>query len=217
MKALLNVSGCELMHLRTAKKIDFIKQGNVFLYPMPNGSSILEHPLGINLINWYRVKHPIEIDNKPTSPQTKRALELLLNEILIPIQRKFANLQITYGFTSSELKRYISKNSPTGTAPEIDQHSSCELNSLKNLICERSGAACDIIMTDTSMAEVVRYIINNLNYDRIYFYGRDRPVHISCSEKPVKHLQIMKETESGRRYPAQKAFNQDAITLAKSL
>jgi len=217
IKAILKVSDCELMHLRTSEKLSFTKTGNSFFYLLPEGRSALEHPLGVELINWYKERHPTNINNEPDHPETRESLELLIHAVLLPVQKKFKNLRITYGFTSSALKRYIGRHSPAGTAPEIDQHASCELNTAGNKICSRSGAACDIIVSNASMAEVVRYIVNNLNYDRIYYYGANRPVHVSCSSELTKHLQIMKENQNGRRYPAQKAFSEDAITLAETL
>jgi hypothetical protein len=216
-KAILGISDCNLMHMRTAGRLKFIKKNNSFLYELPCGASALAHPLGTDLIHWYKNKHKVDINNEPSSVETKQALEMLLGELLLPLQRKFGHLQITYGFTSSALKRYITAKSPAGTAPDIDQHSSCELNTAGNQICSRKGAACDISVEGASMAEVVRYIVTNLNYDRIYYYGTNRPLHISCSSEPTKHLQIMKESEKGRRYPAQKAFREDAITLAETL
>lgn len=217
MKAILKVTDCELMHLRTTNKLQFQKKGNAFLYALPNGTSVLSHPLGQQLLNWHQQKHQSNIENKPSTSDSKSALEQLVIEILLPIEREFRRPKITYGFTSPELKRYIAKHSPQGTAPELDQHASCELNSQNNEICKRRGAACDFIVDDISMAVVVRYIVEHLNFDRIYYYGDDRPVHVSVSEQLNKHLQIMHESENGRRYPSFKGFGINAIKLAETL
>jgi hypothetical protein len=217
LKAVLNVTDCELMHLRLENKVQFTKQGNAFLYALPANTSLLSHPLGKQLLNWHKEKHQSSIENQPSNSESRQALELLIKDILLPIERKFKRLRITYGFTSPALKTYIAKNSPLGTAPALDQHSSCELNSKRSEICKRGGAACDFIVCGLSMAVVVRYISEHLNFDRIYYYGDDRPVHVSVSEQPNKHLQIMHESENGRRYPSLKGFGIDAVKLAATL
>lgn len=217
MKAILKVTDCDLMHLRTANKLQFQKKGNAFLYALPSSTSVLSHPMGQQLLNWHQQKHQSNIENAPSTSDSKLALEQLVVEILLPVERKFKRPKITYGFTSPELKRYIAKHSPRGTAPELDQHASCELNSKNNEICKRGGAACDFIIDGMSMAVVVRYILEHLNFDRIYYYGGDRPVHVSVSDEPHKHLQIMQQSENGRRYPSLKGFCNDAIKLAETL
>lgn len=217
IKAILKITDCELMHLRTANKLQFQKKGNAFLYSLPSNISVLSHPLGQQLLNWHQEKHQSIIENKPITSDSKLALEQLVVEILLPIERKFRRPKITYGFTSPELKRFIGKHSPKGTAPELDQHASCELNNNNNEICKRGGAACDFIIDGMSMAVVIRFISEHLNFDRIYYYGDDRPVHVSVSEQPHKHLQIMQQSENGRRYPSLKGFGIDAIKLAETL
>jgi hypothetical protein len=217
IKAILSISGCQLMHQRQNNLLPFIKKGNSFLYEMPAQVSVLQHPLGKRLINWYFNKHLVDIDNNPKSSESKNALELLINEILIPLERKFGKIKITYGFTSAKLQQYISKHSPAGTAPKLDQHSASELNVAGRQICERNGASCDIIIENYSSSAVVRYIVSKLNYDRIYFYGAQRPIHVSVSDTPIKHLQIMRNSINGKRYPAQKAFDKDVIKLAEVL
>jgi hypothetical protein len=128
MRKILGVSGCELMHLRESQKLSFSKEKKAYIYELPNDKSVLMHPLGKQLIEWHRGVHNINIDNQPTSPQSRASLELLINELLIPIERKFGKIKITYGFASAALKQYIAKNSPEGTCPELEQHTSCEIN-----------------------------------------------------------------------------------------
>jgi hypothetical protein len=184
---------------------------------LPKDVSVLEHPLGQQLIGWYKNKHDIQIDNTPKNSSSRLALEQLVNEILLPIAKEFGKLQTTYGFTSPALQRYIKLHSPSGTAPDIDQHSASELNLNAKPICNRGGAACDIIVETQSMANIVRFIVKNLRYDRIYYYGSHRPMHVSCNEIPNAHLQIMKESKNGKRYPAKKAFGEATIKLSESL
>lgn len=216
-KVILKISDCALMHMRTSGKLKYRKKGNAFFYQLPVGTSLLQHPLGYSLLNWHKEKHQSDIDNKPLVSDSSQALEKLLTDVLLPIERKFGRPNITYGFTSSALKSFISKSSPYRTTPDIDQHASYETNSVGSRICSRGGAACDLILTDKSSAEVVKFIASNLVFDRMYFYGSNRPIHVSVNQQPVRHLQVMKENEEGKLYPSFKAFGDDAIKLAESL
>ena len=217
MKAILKVSDCELMHMRTSGHLAFNKKGNSYFYALPTGTSVLKHPIGKQLIDWYKEKHPSDINNEPSNKNSQLALERLVIDLLLPLQRKYAGVKITYGFTSASLKRYIANHSKAGTAPDIDQHAASELNNAGKPICERNGAACDILVDGVSAKEVLRFIVKHLSFDRIYYYGANRPLHISSNSKPEKHLQIMKQSSAGRRYPSVKAFGDDAISLAESL
>jgi hypothetical protein len=202
MQKHLKVSGCELMHLREKGRLEFKKSGNAFLYQLPPGYSLLQHPLGLQLINWYKSSHPLEINNTTQSSETIKSLEKLVAEVLIPVENQFGPLQITYGFTSAELTKYIAKNSPAGTAPKLDQHASCEVNSKSNLYCVRYGAACDFVVNDIeSMHLVAEWINDNLSFDRIYFYGTDRPIHVSVGPDNSKFIQIMGTSSTGKRVP----------------
>ena len=85
-------------------------------------------------------------------------------------------------------------------------------------ICSRGGAACDFYIEGVPTSNIVRFITQKLNYDRIYYYGNNRPLHVSIQlTDPLKHLQIMGESENGRRYPGKKAFGDRAVILAEGL
>ena len=217
-KAILKISDCELMHMRIQGKIVFDKQGRSYLYELPEGYSILQHPLGNKLLHWYSGKHSFSESNTPVTQESASALERLLLEILLPINRAIGKPDITYGFTSFSLKKYIQRFSPNGTSPDLDQHSAFEKNSNDKQICSRGGAACDFLIEGVSSSDIVRYIVKNLNYDRIYYYGVDRPLHVSIHPtEPLKHLQVMGTSSKGRRYPSTKAFGDDAVKLAEKL
>lgn len=170
------------------------------------------------LLNWHKAKHHFDGSNLPTQ-ESELSLVLLTREILLPITENFGRLTVTYGFTSPALNRYIQRLSPAGTAPDLDQHSCSELNSKGSIICQRHGAACDFIVHDYGerMNEIAHFICLNLSFDKLYYYGRNRPIHISVSESPLRHLQLMQQSESGRRYPGKKAFGDDAEKLARQL
>lgn len=217
-KATLKISDCDLMHLRERGQLSFEKRGRAYFYDLPSNVSILVHPLGEALINWYEGKHDFFDSNVPNNVTSKLALEFMLFELLLPLKARFGKLVITYGFTSFPLKKFIQKASPSGTAPTLDQHSSHETNSMGKQICSRGGAACDFLMEGVATSDIVRFITRNLNYDRIYYYGNNRPLHVSIHlTEPLKHLQVMCESKNGRRYPGKKAFGEQAVILAGDL
>lgn len=168
------------------------------------------------LLNWYQAKHQFVGDNTPSAASVPM-LQQLTRDILLPLTQHFGELHITYGFTGPALSRYIQRLSPAGTAPDLDQHACCELNSKGTIICQRPGAACDFIVQgyENRMHEVTQFICQQLSFDKLYFYGRDRPLHVSVSDEPLRHLQLMQQSESGRRYPGKKAFKDNAIVLAR--
>ena len=197
------------MHLREKGRLEFKKLGNAFLYQLPSDYSLLQHPIGLQLLNWYKNRHPLDINNTPQSAETIRSLEKLVAEVLIPVENQFGSLQITYGFTSAELTKYIAKNSPAGIAPKLDQHASCEVNSKNNHYCKRKGAACDFVVDSNrnTMHLVAEWINENLSIDRIYFYGADRPIHISVGPDNSKFIQIMGTSTTGKRVPMRNGSN----------
>jgi len=129
--------------------------------------------------------------------QTFNALSDLAIDLIDPVIDYFGPIVLTYGFCSGALSRKISK----GIAPKLDQHASYEKNSRGNMICPRGGAACDFLIEDEDMFEVVKWIHTNLNYDRIYFYGSDRPIHVSISTNPKREITQLVVADSGRVVP----------------
>lgn len=170
------------------------------------------------LLNWHQARHQFDGDNTP-SVASAQMLQHLTRDILLPVCEHFGSLAITYGFTGPALSRYIQRLSPAGTAPTLDQHACIELNSIGKNICHRPGAACDFIVHgyEECMHVVAQFICEKLPFDKLYFYGRNRPIHISVSDEPLRHLQVMQQSSNGRRYPGKKAFGDNALALAKEL
>lgn len=218
-KKLLQVSDCELMHMRESGELNFVKKGNAFLYKLHDKYLLLKHPLANQLFNWYQGKHAISLNNIPKESESIESTIMMIETVLLPICKGLGNVTITYGFVSSELNKYIQKNSSSGTYPSIDQHAASELNNLNNHICKRHGLACDIIVSgyEERMEEVVLFIVKNLSFDKVYFYGKNRPLHVSVGNEPERHLQIMNVSDKGRRIPGRKAFGNKAIILAEEL
>ena len=86
-------------------------------------------------------------------------------------------------------------------APNLDQHAAHELNRNGRKVCERGGAAADFQVAGISSREVARWIVSNTRFDRLYFYGPDRPIHVSAARDPNREIVLMREIASGRRVP----------------
>lgn len=52
------------------------------------------------------------------------------------------------------------------------------------------------------MEEVARWIMENLPFDRLYFYGSGRPIHVSYAELHQGLAYEMREAPNGRRTPS---------------
>lgn len=139
----------------------------------------------------------LRIQNLPKNVQTYNALFDLATQILDPIVEYFGAIRLTYGLCTSELGKHIKKR----VAHDRDQHAACELKRNGSFICERLGAACDFIVEDENMLEVAQWIIENLPFDRLYYYGPTSPVHVSFGPDN-SHLAIqMIENSNGIRLP----------------
>ncbi|MFT5757820.1 MAG: hypothetical protein ACI9LM_002556 [Alteromonadaceae bacterium] len=218
-KKLLSISDCELMHMRVSGELKFVKKGNAFLYKLHDKHLLLKHPIANQLFNWYQNKHDISLDNIPKASESIQSTIMMIETILLPISKKFGDINITYGFVSYELNKYIQKNSSSGTYPSIDQHAASELNNANNHICKRHGLACDFIVYgyENQMDKVMLFIVNNLSFDKIYFYGHDKPIHVSVGNESERHLQVMNVSDKGRRIPGRKAYGNEAKVLAEEL
>lgn len=114
-------------------------------------------------------------ENTPRSPDTYNALFELATKVLDPVIEYFGGIKLTYGFASAELTRQIRK----GISPSLDQHIACETNKYGNPKCSRRGAAVDFLVEDEDMREVAKWISRHCEFDRLYFYGSNRPLHVS--------------------------------------
>jgi hypothetical protein len=132
----------------------------------------------------------------PAQPETWAALEAIATQILDPLVAEFGSLTLTYGFAAQALTRHI----PARIAPQLDQHASFELNSKGKRICERGGAAVDLHVPGAHASQVVAQL-RRLPFDRVYFYGDDRPIHVSWSATPIGHVTSMVPNANGRRVP----------------
>jgi hypothetical protein len=131
--------------------------------------------------------------NVPRSIDTYEALKVLAKNVLDPVVVEFGKIKLTYGVSCPELTRIISK----GISPPHDQHASYEMNSRDRYICSRLGAAVDFLTQEYDSLSVAKWIVTNCEYDRLYVYGADRPIHVSVGPEDKKHIVMMRKSEVG--------------------
>ena len=136
-------------------------------------------------------------DNTPQVPETYNAICDLAVHILDPVIEYFGAIELTYGFAGRALTRKITR----GIAPELDQHASCEVKMGDQPICDRLGAAVDFLVRDEDMREVMTWISANCHFDRMYFYGADRPLHVSIGPQNSRSKYEMVKTSASRQVP----------------
>lgn len=149
------------------------------------------------LIECGETQQRTQLRNVPLNPATYNALFDLATQVLDPVVDYFGSIRLTYGFCSAELGRHITRR----VAPKLDQHASWELNRAGKLICERGGAACDFLVEDEDMGEVAEWVMKHTPFDRLYFYGADRPIHVSYSDTPSQQAYRMVLGAGGQLLP----------------
>jgi DNA phosphorothioation-associated putative methyltransferase len=163
----------------------------------------LDHSCGANFkyrdfIECGQTQKRLGVSNVPLNPKTYNSILKLALEVLDPVIDYFGSIVLTYGFSSSELSKKINSS----IAPKIDQHSGHECNRLGNPICDRLGIASDFVVEDESMLEVARWVVSHTNFDRLYFYGDNRPIHVSAGPENSKQVTLMLPSKtSNRRIP----------------
>jgi DNA phosphorothioation-associated putative methyltransferase len=142
---------------------------------------------------WARLRTP----NLPKAPETYRALFELATKILDPVIEYYGSIELSYGFCSAALAKKIKHR----IAPTLDQHAACEITRTGKPICPRGGAAVDFFVRDENMREVAEWIVANLPFDRLYFYGEDRPMHVSYGPEQKREAIEMAPSSRGTRIP----------------
>jgi len=168
------------------------------LHSVPN----LDDPCGRfltyrQLIECGETQAATKLPNLPKNPESYTALFDLATSILDPVIEYFGGIELTYGFCSLELARQI----PARTAPELDQHAAHERKRTGAPVCPRLGAAVDFLVRDENMREVAAWIIANLPFDRLYFYGIESPLHVSVGPESRREAYEMVALPNGKRMP----------------
>ena len=164
-----------------------------------------------DLIECGETQSRLGISNLPLNPDTYNALYCLSTEILDPVVEYFGSIKLTYGFCSPTLAKNISSR----IAPKLDQHASHERSKAGTPICDRLGAAVDFLVEDEDMVEVALWITKNLPFDRLYVYGRAKPIHVSLNETPAGQVTLMTPAPSGRLIPRNCTGDQLQVLASK--
>jgi len=139
-----------------------------------------------------------EVPNLPLRHETWRGIRGLACEVLDSVIDQFGALQLTYAFSSPALSKRI----PSRICPSLDQHAGYEVHSgTGRTICGRGGQAVDIGVPCLASGVLVKWLFHNTPFDRIYFYGSARPVHVSWSPNPSRQVVWLHPSPSGRRVP----------------
>ena len=151
----------------------------------------------IDFIECSDTQKKVQVDNSPKELKTYEAISYLAKTIMDPIVEKYGQPQITYGLCSHNLQKHIKKS----VAPSLDQHAGNERNSKGNLICPRGGFAVDFKIEKIPTDILACYIVKNLDFDRLYFYGSDRPVHLSATQGISNQAIVIFRNTKNRRTP----------------
>lgn len=129
--------------------------------------------------------------------ETVPALQALCQQVIDPVINHYGKhrFELTYGFCSTDLKRFLAKKDPvTGlkngvSTPSVDQHMAHEKNRNGNYYCDRKGAACDFRILNLGSGTLVDWIVDQaLPFDSLYYYGPTRPIHISYGPQHKRQL-----------------------------
>ncbi len=143
-------------------------------------------------------KYADQIDPYPENwAETIPAIAALCEHLLDPIIAHFGRerFQLTYGFCSKDLQRLLAQKDPeTGikngrVAPSRDQHMAHEQNRNGKYYCDRLGAACDFRIVGLESDRLVEWILEQqLPFDSLYYYGGERPIHLSYAPQPRHNI-----------------------------
>lgn len=136
-------------------------------------------------------------DNVPAVAETYAAMKRLCTVLLDPVFETFGKLEITYGFSGPKLSRLVHGR----IYPRLDQHAGHETNKTGRLICHRGGQSVDFHVLGMDSKTVANWIVSHVRFDRLYFYGANRPIHVSVGLDPSGQIVVMLPGPSGRRSP----------------
>lgn len=138
----------------------------------------------------------------PQAVESWRMLAGLAQKVLDPVVDNFGALELTYGFAGPKLTRRI----PGRIATNLDQHAASELNQRGHRICLRQGAAADFHVPGVDSKLLLDWLIGCVPFDRIYYYGPKKPVHVSWGIPQARLCWEMVRTPTGRRIPRLLSF-----------
>jgi hypothetical protein len=137
------------------------------------------------------------VDNLPREPETFAAMRELCATVLDPLVDRFGQLTLTYAFASPPLTRHIRAR----IHPPLDQHAAHERTRSGKLICPRLGLAVDLLVPGVDSRRVAAWITQHTAFDRLYYYGESRPIHVSVGPEAARQIVHMRPGPSGRLIP----------------
>lgn len=143
------------------------------------------------------------VSNVPKQEGTLDWMASIVKTILDPVVDQFGRIELTFAFCSPLLRKAIvARHREIGTNPQIypatDQHAGCELNKNGVPICRHLGFAVDFRIESLSSRSIARWIIDRTPFDNIYYYGSDRPLHVSVGPAHRRNISIQKPKVHGR-------------------
>ena len=167
--------------------------------PLENCSKYFRY---IDFIHCGETQALTQFPNIPQAHRSISAIKELATTILDPVFDQFGEIKLTYGFCSHELLKQINKRPKPGIAPQLDQHAAYEVNSKNTAICKRDGFACDFYAIHTDSLSLAQWIVGHLKFDSLYFYGKNRPIHISIGPENKKAITLLENSlATGLRIP----------------
>lgn len=142
-------------------------------------------------------KYSAKISPFPKNIESIEAIKDLNKFIIDPIIDRFGveKFKLTYGFCSPKLKSYLEKKDPITSKKNgridstRDQHMAHEINSNGKYYCDRLGASCDFLVIDKTSNVIVDWILEEkIPFDSLYFYGKNRPIHISYGSQHKRDI-----------------------------
>lgn len=151
---------------------------------------------------WVRTR----VSNEPFEPATLEAFKRICDEILEPVRARFGAPVITYGFASKTLtgkikSEAIKQGVHSRISPADDQHAGHERKRNGDPVCKHLGQAVDFYVPGVSSAELALWVAENLSFDSLYFYGADKPMHVSVGPGKRRSMQALLPGKNGRRMP----------------
>jgi hypothetical protein len=127
-----------------------------------------------------------QIDNRPQRHETYAAMRELCLRVLDPVIDRFGPVELTYAFASAALDKLVHLKRYPRTIRHLDQHAGCEFDRNGRPYCSRFGLAADFRVPGVSSLVVAQWVIQNTGFDRLYFYGAERPFHVSVGPENSK-------------------------------
>jgi hypothetical protein len=139
----------------------------------------------------------LNVINLPRERATLDGIRVLCDEVLDPVWDRFGPIELTYGFSSAAFARRVRR----GIAPALDQHAGAERARTGRPICARGGQAVDFRASPNTLAVIARFVATELRFDRLYYYGPDRPFHVSAGPDHSRQITILHMSPGGYIYP----------------